>query len=151
MAEIKNLYICCEEGREEFFQEKAKDIYKEYICIQDEIGKDTDMIVIIQPTEKSENRGTLILDATCCPADIHYPTDAGLLNHARELVEKMIDRLGKDIWHTSRSVPILYEKRGWCSVGICNISSEISATSRRWWPTACPYRCWGMTYTGSCW
>lgn len=52
---------------------------------------------------------------------------------------------------TSRSVPILYEKRGWCSVGICNISSEISATSRRWWPTACPYRCWGMTYTGSCW
>ena len=104
-----------------------------------------------QPTEKSENRGTLILDATCCPADIHYPTDAGLLNHARELVEKMIDRLGKDIWHTSRSVPILYEKRGWCSVGICNISSEISATSRRWWSTACPYRCWGMTYTGSCW
>ena len=40
-----------------------------------------------QPTEKSENRGTLILDATCCPADIHYPTDVGLLNHARELVE----------------------------------------------------------------
>lgn len=46
-----------------------------------------------QPTEKSENRGTLILDATCCPADIHYPTDVGLLNHARELVEKMIDLL----------------------------------------------------------
>lgn len=44
-------------------------------------------------TIKSENRGTLILDATCCPADIHYPTDAGLLNHARELVEKMIDLL----------------------------------------------------------
>lgn len=54
MAEVKNLYICCEEGREEFFQEKAKDIYKEYICIQDEIGKDTDMIVIIQPAEESE-------------------------------------------------------------------------------------------------
>ena len=46
-----------------------------------------------QPTEKSENRGILILDATCCPADIHYPTDVGLLNHARELVEKMIDLL----------------------------------------------------------
>ena len=54
MAEIKNLYICCEEGKEEFFQKKAKDIYKEYICIQDEIGKDTDMIVIIQPAEESE-------------------------------------------------------------------------------------------------
>ena len=46
-----------------------------------------------QPTDESENRGTLILDATCCPADIHYPTDVGLLNHARELVEKMIDLL----------------------------------------------------------
>ena len=46
-----------------------------------------------QLTEESENRGTLILDATCCPADIHYPTDVGLLNHARELVEKMIDLL----------------------------------------------------------
>ena len=55
MAEIKNLYICCEEGKEEFFQEKAKDIYKEYICIQDEIGKDTDMIVIIQPTKLRMN------------------------------------------------------------------------------------------------
>ena len=54
MAEIKNHYICCEEGKEEFFQKKAKDIYKEYICIQDEIGKDTDMIVIIQPAEESE-------------------------------------------------------------------------------------------------
>ena len=54
MAEIKNLYICCEEGKGEVFQKKAKDIYKEYICIQDEIGKDTDMIVIIQPAEESE-------------------------------------------------------------------------------------------------
>lgn len=36
----------------------------------------------------AENRGTLILDATYCPADIHYPTDVVLLNHARELVEK---------------------------------------------------------------
>ncbi len=50
-----------------------------------------------QPPQAAEDgggkRGTLILDATCCPADIHYPTDVGLLNHARELVEKMIDVL----------------------------------------------------------
>ena len=43
--------------------------------------------------ESPGNRGTLILDATCCPADIHYPTDVGLLNHARELVEEMVDAL----------------------------------------------------------
>ena len=57
-----------------------------------------------QPTEKSENRGTLIIDATCCPADIHYPTDVGLLNHARELVEKMIDLLYPDVYKRQQLV-----------------------------------------------
>lgn len=38
-------------------------------------------------------QGTLLLDATCCPSDIHYPTDIGLLNHARELTETIIDAL----------------------------------------------------------
>ena len=47
-----------------------------------------------QPIEADiGNRGTLILDATCCPADIHYPTDIGLVNQARELVEQMVDIL----------------------------------------------------------
>ena len=40
-----------------------------------------------------ENKGTLILDATCVPADIHYPTDVTLLNDARELTEQIIDKL----------------------------------------------------------
>ncbi len=31
-----------------------------------------------------ENRGKLIIDATCTPADISYPTDLGLLNQARQ-------------------------------------------------------------------
>lgn len=44
-------------------------------------------------TQSTDVRGTLILDATCCPADIHYPTDIGLVNHARELAEEMIDQL----------------------------------------------------------
>ena len=39
------------------------------------------------------NKGTLMLDATCAPADIKYPTDLGLLNHAREILEDMIDAL----------------------------------------------------------
>lgn len=37
------------------------------------------------------NQGTLILDATCTPADIHYPTDICLLNEAREKLDEMID------------------------------------------------------------
>jgi hypothetical protein len=39
------------------------------------------------------NKGTLILDATCAPADIHFPTDTSLLSEAREKLEGMIDQL----------------------------------------------------------
>jgi hypothetical protein len=42
-------------------------------------------------------QGTLLLDATCCPSDIHYPTDIGLLNHARELTETVIDKLHEQL------------------------------------------------------
>lgn len=47
------------------------------------------------PTDDStqENSGDLILDATCVPADIHYPTDIHLLNHAREALEGILDTL----------------------------------------------------------
>jgi len=37
------------------------------------------------------NNGKMILDATCTPADITYPTDLKLLNEAREKTEKSID------------------------------------------------------------
>lgn len=39
------------------------------------------------------NQGTIILDATCTPADVRYPTDLGLLNEAREQLDGMIDTL----------------------------------------------------------
>lgn len=38
-----------------------------------------------------ENQGTLIMDATCCPADISYPQDFQLLNEAREKLEGIVD------------------------------------------------------------
>ena len=43
--------------------------------------------------EAPKNEGKLIIDATCAPADIKYPTDLGLLNDAREKTEEMIDLL----------------------------------------------------------
>jgi hypothetical protein len=43
--------------------------------------------------EGEENKGLLLLDATCAPADITYPTDVGLLNEAREKLEGIIDIL----------------------------------------------------------
>jgi IS5 family transposase len=39
------------------------------------------------------NQGKLLLDASCAPADITYPTDLKLLNEAREKTEKYIDKL----------------------------------------------------------
>jgi len=41
----------------------------------------------------SANKGTLIVDATCAPQNIAYPTDLGLLNDARESLEQMVDEL----------------------------------------------------------
>jgi len=65
-----------------------------------------DMVAILEASvpkeEKKEdsddgdappNSGTLILDATCYPADIAYPQDVDLLNQAREKVEKTVDEL----------------------------------------------------------
>ncbi len=49
------------------------------------------------PSDDCGNKGILILDATCCPGYIHYPTDIGLLNQSRELTEDIIDVLYKSI------------------------------------------------------
>jgi hypothetical protein len=44
-------------------------------------------------TKNTDNKGQLILDATCTPADITYPTDSKLLNEAREKSETLVDVL----------------------------------------------------------
>ncbi|WP_067929476.1 IS5 family transposase [Alicyclobacillus shizuokensis] len=44
-------------------------------------------------TQEVGNQGKLLLDATCAPADIAYPTDLSLLNEAREKLEEIIDVL----------------------------------------------------------
>ena len=41
----------------------------------------------------SGNKGKLLIDSTCIPADIKYPTDLNLLNEAREKIEGIIDHL----------------------------------------------------------
>lgn len=43
--------------------------------------------------KKTSNRGKLLMDATCAPADITFPTDLKLLNAAREKSEKILDVL----------------------------------------------------------
>ena len=46
-------------------------------------------------TQGETNEGTLILDATCVPSDIRFPTDISLLNDGRECLERIIDELHK--------------------------------------------------------
>ena len=43
--------------------------------------------------EEAPNEGTLILDATCTPQAIRFPTDTSLLNEARRNTEGIIDSL----------------------------------------------------------
>jgi hypothetical protein len=57
--------------------------------------QDTTLGVDNDKSEDSEdkNEGKLILDATCAPSDIRYPTDLSLLNESREKLEIIIDAL----------------------------------------------------------
>jgi len=57
---------------------------------------------------ESPNRGKLIVDATCAPADISYPTDLGLLNRARVHTEKIIDILYKQVKEKTHKKPRTY-------------------------------------------
>jgi len=58
--------------------------------------------------KESPNRGKLIVDATCAPADISYPTDLGLLNGARVHTEKILDILYKQIKEKTNKKPRTY-------------------------------------------
>ncbi|MCB9926108.1 MAG: transposase [Planctomycetaceae bacterium] len=56
------------------------------------------------------NHGKLIIDATCGPADIRYPTDVSLLNEAREKTDEIIDTLHHPLVGKSRR-PRTYGQR----------------------------------------
>jgi hypothetical protein len=54
----------------------------------------------------------LIIDATCAPEDIRYPTDVGILNEAREITELLIDKLWDAGPHsTSERKPRSYRRK----------------------------------------
>src|SRR5690625_1213033 len=56
------------------------------------------------------HQGKLMLDATCAPSDITYPTDIGLLNKAREKLEGIIDALHAPLVGKQRK-PRTYRKK----------------------------------------
>lgn len=52
-----------------------------------------DLVDAKEKDEPASPNGQLLVDATCVPADITYPTDLKLLNDAREKTEAIIDHL----------------------------------------------------------
>jgi len=60
--------------------------------------------------EENPNQGKLIVDASCTPADIRYPTDLSLLNEAREKSEGIIDRLHEPL-RGEQKKPRTYRER----------------------------------------
>lgn len=77
------------------------------------LGEINEMILTAQNADADDhndddsNGGTMIVDATCAPAQIKYPQDSALLNEARESTETLIDAL-----HTpGEKKPRTYRKR----------------------------------------
>ncbi len=64
----------------------------------------------LEEIKKDKNQGKLIIDATCAPADISYPTDLNLLNHARIKTEKIIDILYEGLKSQFQTKPITYRQ-----------------------------------------
>ncbi|ELS01000.1 Transposase domain (DUF772) [Xenococcus sp. PCC 7305] len=61
-------------------------------------------------SQSPQNQGKLILDDSCAPADINYPTDLKLLNQAREQTEKLIDRLYEQVKQKLDKKPRTYRR-----------------------------------------
>ncbi len=58
-----------------------------------------------------KNKGKLILDATCAPADIKYPTDLEILNQARKTIEIIRDILYYSLKGKLKKKPRTYRKK----------------------------------------
>ena len=65
-----------------------------------------DLVDVKGEDKPAPPKGQLLIDATCVPADITYPTDLKLLNDAREKTEAIIDSL-----HASRTSPTTKKPR----------------------------------------
>lgn len=73
--------------RKRFPAEKIEEINKLIFAAMQNTGSDN------ENPPPPPNSGKLVLDATCAPADIRYPSDLSLLNEARENTEEIIEEL----------------------------------------------------------
>ena len=71
--------------------------------------------------DAAPNNGKLLIDATCTPADITWPTDLKLLNEAREKTERIIDDLHASMPGNPKKPRTYRQKarRDYLSVALC--------------------------------
>ena len=87
--------------RKRFDKEMLKDINESIVEIAMKNSEDGDVVGTSVKDKSSDdnannppsNKGKMLVDATCTPADIAYPTDVSLLNEAREKSEEIIDAM----------------------------------------------------------
>lgn len=80
--------------------------------------------------ESESNQGKLIIDATCTPADITFPTDLKMLNTAREKSEEIIDVLHRPLKGKQKK-PRTYRKRARKEYLFAAKSKKLSKSKRR--------------------
>jgi len=94
---------------------------------EDKAGDDKDD----DPGESgSTNKGKLVVDATCTPADITFPTDLKILNTAREKSEEIIDILHRPLKGRQKK-PRTYRKKARKEFLSAAKSKKLSHSKRR--------------------
>jgi len=78
----------------------------------------------------SSNKGKLVVDATCTPADITFPTDLKILNTAREKSEEIIDILHRPLKGKHKK-PRTYRKKARKEFLSAAKSKRLSHSKRR--------------------
>jgi hypothetical protein len=81
-------------------------------------------------SSSNSKRGKLLVDATCTPADITFPTDLKLLNTAREKSEAIIDILHRP-FKGKQKKPRTYRKRARKDFIAAAKSKRLSQSKRR--------------------
>lgn len=99
LAKINEMIIDAETVQTKIYKETENDQdeqhHEDHDPPQEPMHKQPDEESKALSEEETANKGTLILDATCAPADLRYPTDLGLLNEARENLDEIIDTIHK--------------------------------------------------------
>lgn len=73
-------------------------------------GSDTNIPSDNSEKPKPTHKGKLLLDATCTPADIHFPTDVWLLDTSRKMLEQIIDVLYSQVKDKYTAKPRTYRE-----------------------------------------